>query len=371
MNKNIREVHLIEPNADGHRMQYVRRILAAVPPDVPVRLSTFPGSREHPAFRQIRESVGDRLLVEWMEGETEFRASIEGKDGLSLQPSFWRLFRSHWRRCGRDASLAVVPYLDYCSYAIGLLGSPFGRSRFSGVVMRPDFHWAEMGVVAPASRQARLKKLLFKRLLANRFLANLVTIDPSLSAWAKRHRPAKSERLHYMQDPADLAGTGDRTAARAHFQLAPEARVVLMFGVIDQRKGLSRLLEVLREPELSDVVALIVGKQRGEAPMQIARSGLAPERFRIVDRYVNSQEEWLAFQACDQVWLAYDNFHGPSGVLAQAAQLGKPVVHNGQGLIGFALASSRRSPLCSTAPDLQLCMDPVIAHAETGFEALL
>ena len=56
-----------------------------------------------------------------------------------------------------------------------------------------------------------------------------------------------------------------------------------------------------------------------------------------LNSYVNAEIEWLAFQAADYIWLAYVNFFGQSGNLSQAIQLGKKVIHRGEGLIGERL----------------------------------
>jgi len=69
----------------------------------------------------------------------------------------------------------------------------------------------------------------------------------------------------------------------------------------------------------------------------IRSADLPQERLIAKDGYVDGQEEWLAFQAADWIWLAYEGFYGPSGVLAQARQVGKPVIHRGEGLIGYFL----------------------------------
>jgi hypothetical protein len=340
-------LHLIEPRADGHRMQYVRRLVERTPPAWSIVLSTFESSLQHPGTLAAAASGGQRLQLVAMAGEAEFEARVGGADGFKLQPAYWSLFRRHFKRLQTRVHeppaqlLVTVPYLDYISYAVGAFGSPFGRAPFSGIVMRPDFHWPEQGVVAPTPRQRRLKRWLFGRLLAQPRLQRLVSIDPSLRDWVAQHQPVGHQKLRYAADPADLQGDGDRAAARAHFGLDPQTTVVLLFGSIDLRKGVARLLDAAAGPAWPATVQLLLaGRQSPEVRALLAARAASLPAGRVVqvDRYLDRQDEWLAFAAADLCWVAYEGFFGPSGVLAQCVQAGLPMIHQPQGLIGYQLA---------------------------------
>jgi glycosyltransferase involved in cell wall biosynthesis len=335
-------IHIIEPRPDGHRMQYVRRLIEQAPGDWEISLSSFPSAFKHPGTIAAAAVRPGQLRMLPIAGEAKFEQATQGVDGFKLQPEYWRLLRYHWRSIStaQRGDLVVLPYLDYISYAIGLLGSPFGNTPFSGVVMRPDFHWAEQGVLAPASKNARLKRWLFLRLLREPRLECLLTIDPSLRDWVTTRRPAGHRRMCYADDPADLAGSGTRSEARAFFGLRPDAPVILMFGSIDLRKGVASLLKLASQTQFpSDAQVLMVGRQSVEVRELMVQlsSGLPLGRVVVLDRYVSREEEWLAFTAADFGWVAYEDFYGPSGVVAQCRQMGLPMIHRGQGLIGYQL----------------------------------
>jgi glycosyltransferase involved in cell wall biosynthesis len=182
-----------------------------------------------------------------------------------------------------------------------------------------------------------------------------VTIDPSLNDWVQRLKPIGLEKLVYVVDPSDLKGTASRSDARLHFGLPDHAKVVLMFGNIDQRKGVRGLMELLAHTDTpTDIVGLIVGKQSEIAREMIARACIPSQRLVTLDHYVGAEDEWLSFQAADWIWVAYEGFFGPSGVLAQAAQLGKPVIHNGLGLIGYAFAKCEGNKINPNLANLML-----------------
>jgi hypothetical protein len=340
-------VHFIEPRPDGHRMQYVRRLIEQAPSDWTLSLSTFPSALMHPGTRSAIDAGVGRVQVLSIQGEARFERLTLGCDGFKLQPAYWRLLRAHWRslRPTQRGDLVVVPYLDYVSYAVGLFGSPFGQTLFSGIVMRPDFHWAEQGVMAPLARHGALKRWLFLRLLRHPRLRCLLSIDPSLRDWVAVQRPVGHDRLLYADDPADLNGMGSCNEARAFFGLRPDATVILMFGSIDLRKGVAALLDIARSSDFpSNTQVLMVGRQSADVrALVVERARSLPHgRLVAVDRYVSRQEEWLAYRAADLGWVAYEDFYGPSGVVSQCRQMGLPMVHRGHGLIGYQLRAAQQ-----------------------------
>ena len=125
---------------------------------------------------------------------------------------------------------------------------------------------------------------------------------------------------------------------RAYYGIPEGKKVILLFGAIDPRKGLKRLLDVLVAPDADpELLALIVGRQSDAAKRLINDANVPVGRLITWERYVGAAEEWLAFQAADWIWLAYEGFYGPSGVLAQARQIGKPVIYRDEGLIGYCM----------------------------------
>lgn len=73
------------------------------------------------------------------------------------------------------------------------------------------------------------------------------------------------------------------------------------------------------EPELAAELRQLVGQGRAV----------------VLDRYVCAEVEKACFCACDAVLLLYVHHFGSSGVLAQAAAAGNPVIASDEGLIGY------------------------------------
>jgi glycosyltransferase involved in cell wall biosynthesis len=241
------------------------------------------------------------------------------------------------------ANLAVdyvfLPYADGCLYSIALLGSPFGSTCWSGICMRPVFHLRKCGVSFPRSLFVEpIKEMLFMRLVRSRRLRHLFSIDELLVRYVKNKNEVT--RLSFAPDPCDTTKLINKAEARRQLKLPEHALVILVFGFLDQRKGLDSLLlscETLKFPQTAHL--LVVGTQSEWAASVLATSSAqklrATERLHEIDKYVTSDTEALAFSAADVVWLGYRGHYAMSGVLVLAACAGRPVVAAEDGLIGW------------------------------------
>ena len=137
----------------------------------------IPESMEHPSFRALAES-NEKMRIAPVSGSPNETSARGGLDSIVREFTYWRFFRKCYKHISADSrpDVVFVPYLDYCLYAIGLLGSPFVNCPWVGLAMRPSFHYQATGVVAPKPALASIKKRLFFRLLRNRNL-------PSSSIW--------------------------------------------------------------------------------------------------------------------------------------------------------------------------------------------
>lgn len=336
-------IHLVEPLSSGHRLQFVRRLVEApAGGDVRWSLSTFRSTRDHPAFAAIAPRLAE--IHDLPGDEPAFLAGVRGRSGLAQSWAWWDLLHGHWRGldAARRGDLAFVPFLDYCLYAAGWKGLPFGGTPAAGIVMRPSFHYRAMGVEAPGGWGGLAQRWLLGRLLARPELTRLLTIDEPLHGWIAAHRPRLAAKTAYIQDPADLAPGATRAAGRARFGVAVGQRAVLVFGAISTRKGIDALLDALADPACpTDLAALVVGRwedaARGQLAGPAATALRAAGRLHIHDAYVDAADEALAFAAADLAWLGYRDFHGSSGVLMQAAQAGLPVIGCRAGLVGWTI----------------------------------
>jgi glycosyltransferase involved in cell wall biosynthesis len=269
------------------------------------------------------ESLARSVAFEWIE---------MARPDAAPAPLASRLSREfEYRRCFRDAAmkakgvdLVIIPYLDYCFHAMALTGSPFGDTPWAAITMRlthvPGLH---------------TRRLLLRRLLRDPHLRLLFSLTALDARW---QRIRGTSKLRYLPDPGDLREPMDRDAARRDLGIPADALVILVYGTIDDRKGLVQLVEALASAAAPSAVLLVVGRQSAEI-----RKYLATPRFTSirgqgrlieVDQFVDDATQAGAFAAADVVWLGYVGHLGMSGVLVLAGLARRAVIATSAGELG-------------------------------------
>lgn len=239
----------------------------------------------------------------------------------------------------RRVDLALVPFLDDCINAIAVAGSPFNSVPWLGLTMRTQFHFSKVGIDAPPPRFAAARKTLFKMLLRQRTFKTLLTIDPTLIDYATRLPSRGLKKLAYVPDPCEFHVLPPRTEARTKLNIPEDAKVVLVYGALTERKGVFTLLQAAADPACPRRLhVLLAGKQY--ADMVAFLGGPVGEvlreqaRIHTLPGYVPSTMESTLLAASDCMWLAYKEFYMMSSVFVLAARHGLPIVTSGQGVVG-------------------------------------
>lgn len=336
---------IIEPNADGHRMNYVKwSAKALLDCGYQVKLITTPAATKHPMFQDALTYCEGKIEVAMMP-DIAVGNQVGMRNLWNRHHRFWTAFAAAFKEHGAEADLVFIPYLDHCDKAFSVLGSPFGKTPWAGVSMRLTFHHAAMGIKSPASRTHAAERALYRRLLKSPTLRTLFVIDESLHLYTQHHLPKLAGKVNYLADPQELSNTMTREQARA--RLGVEARfLILLYGSLTARKGIRRLIEATISSEFpTNGLTLIAGTPDGEtcALLESPDAKKAQElgRLLVVARHASSEEEEIYFRAADLVWLAYEGHYGSSGVLSLAAAAGVPVVGSEDGVSSWEIQRSR------------------------------
>lgn len=337
--------HVIEPFSTGHRPLYARRVIDVLSrvPGVDVALHTLPDS-------VAVLGSGLRLAaVHTIDPRLRARS-----DRYAPRPfAGWTLLHFHWRALARqhDDSLVFMPYADYCLIASGVLGSPFGTTRWSGITMRPSFHHLAMGIQRPPSNKDVVEKQLFLRALRAPSLVKLFTIDRFLYGYLSQRLPVDARKLEVIEDPCRVEERSVTPAeSRRVLGLPNDRRILLLYGSVSPRKGLAALLDgCARDDWPEDAMAVVAGALTQEARPILEAFMTKPrvsDRVLLIDRYFSDEDECHAYNAADAVWLRYEHFYQPSGVFSQATSVGLPIVATRDGVIGKLAADYANSVFC-------------------------
>ena len=346
MNKTIL---IIEPNVDGHYGVYLKKIVEFfLLRGFSIYLALDDGIETN---NFIKNSLG--LILGFSEVKV-FRSSLLYRPkkysliiNFWIQMRFWYVCRIIFKKISADSKINLVflPYLDRLIYSISILGSPFGGTQFSGIVMRPSFHHYEMGIKTPGimySRSFSLKYFLYLRVLKLKALQSIFTIDFAFWKFCQTYTSSDWVKVKYFPDPVDPICPLDKDEARKHFGINTNRVALLVYGSIDMRKGIVSALSWALDARSKgiNISLLILGEQSEEVRQHLKGSAVAKkliddDSLYLLDRYVTTEEEVLAFSAVDLVWLKYHDFYQMSGVMVKAGMLDLPMILPDQGVMGW------------------------------------
>jgi glycosyltransferase involved in cell wall biosynthesis len=177
-------------------------------------------------------------------------------------------------------------------------------------------------------------------LLASSSLKALFVINPSVNEvppnWCT---PVVLSKLRYLPDPADCEIANSRWASRSNLRILNDEVAILVFGSIDERKGIDSLLAALSSrDDLGRYRVILAGRQSltmnailgSPNSLRLIEDG----RLIILDRFVGDAELGSLLAASDVVWVGYRNHIYMSGVLVLAGKAGLPVIGTVEGEIG-------------------------------------
>jgi glycosyltransferase involved in cell wall biosynthesis len=341
----MKSLAIIEFDYGGHHLLYVRRIAReAIKRGLSVVVFTRPAALSHRAYEGVAEEFGDSLKTVVLQPSL-IDSWSRSRNLVTRQIGNW-LCQAHCARliqkipADTRPDFVLVPFIDRSDKAIGLIGSPFGRLPWGALTMQLKFHLGEMGALRPPRRSDSIMKWLYARLLNVRSLAAVFTIDELQAAYTQKHLPKVAKKVHYLVDPVEMHGTISKKDARLKLGIPDDGSIVLLvFGIIDLRKGLSALVQSVNSPSFPKNVRLLVaGPQYRDAEEALATlSDAIKQSGRVIEmnRFLMGDDEYEVFKASDIVWIGYNEFYGMSDVMIQAAKVGLPIIACKSGLVGW------------------------------------
>lgn len=266
---------------------------------------------------------------------------------LGKQSAYLRLLQNTVAQCQTSTPIhyVFIPFLDdYCLFSTAFHQKPFGEIPWGGIVIRPRFHLKHVGVVLPFRVEDVFETFTYKQLLRNNTLDRVFSIDPYL----KEH--LRSERIVTVPDPAEMH---EPDHAVPDFRIAAELVVLLVYGYIDHRKAIDRLVRALLDERVPlQLTLLLVGAQSADTAKLIrgAEGRRLHQQGRLIEvnRFVSDGEEAAAFQRADIIWAYYPKSYCSSGAMVRAGQASRPVIATREGLVGHTVS---RLGMGLTAPE--------------------
>ncbi|CCH55321.1 hypothetical protein BN8_04572 [Fibrisoma limi BUZ 3] len=251
----------------------------------------------------------------------------------------------------------------------------------SGIYFRPDFHYAVRGGLKARLNVLR-KKLTLRGVLFRGVLSNLFCLDhsavPALTQMSPGVNvlPLPDPVKSYDISPAEL------DELRAELQLDPSRKTLLLFGHLDDRKGIEPLLEALRlvKPTVRQALSvLLVGSIKPDF-RQLIEQKIAdvPSDVQIIPVFkeIRGRRIQTYFELSDYALALYQRHVGMASVIIRAAVSRKPLLSSDYGYMGhlvqteqLGLVADSTSP-AAIASMLEQVIDGNVSYSEANLQKL-
>jgi glycosyltransferase involved in cell wall biosynthesis len=332
-------VLILEPHASGHHANYLRWLAqAARSRHWSVAVATTEDALAQPELVAIATEFADLEIHPIREASLVVGAAAGSLQLMRREFGYRQFFKRAVREIDARSPVdyIILPYVDYCFYTLALIGVPFQGIPWCAISMRLAL--SDSQTAAP--RAIPWKWRMAKRLLASQSLKALFVINPSVCEVPPQwYSPREKSKLRYLPDPAECAIMDPAREFRAALGVSSEDVAILVFGSIDERKGVDALLAAVSgNDDLGKYVVILAGRQSADLRRQLSSRDcaalLAQKRIIVLDRYVSDTELGSLLAASDVVWVGYRNHAYMSGVLVLAGKAGLPIIGSAGGEIG-------------------------------------
>ncbi len=335
-------VLILDLSATGHHPTYVRWLLESeVAKTSTVILASRKEMFTHAAIRSLSGTfVAHEIVV-----SPQLDAHLNEFSATSLLFTSWEigyLYRTTFEFLSRTTAIdfIIVPFLDDCLLGLALPRAAFGKTPWMTITMRTMFHFSKMGVIAPPQRFSYFRRFLIHRLLKQKTVTSIMTIDSTLAEYSSQQINPIYKKLEYLADPASDHGVlPEKAQARHGIGIPQGATLVLLYGDIAARKGVSELIEAAADPACSAKLHVLLAG-RCKKPVELLgapaiQNLFVQGRLHRIDGYLDDKQEQTVLAASDCMWVGYTDFYLMSGVLVLAGRHGLGVLASSNGLVGY------------------------------------
>jgi glycosyltransferase involved in cell wall biosynthesis len=304
-----------------------------------------------PQFMQQHSDVVE-VALEYAQQRVKFVPITQAEEAALLPRTS---FLSRKRRAFQEWSLlckyaqtlkatqALLMYFD--TYQLPLLLGQTSPCPVSAIYFRARFHYRDFEHYTPPKQEQRQmwrEKLHLSFVLRKPQLKTVFCLDPFVVKYFEQLKT--QAKAVYLPDPVQIYSDSELKPKKLRHELGIDShrKVFLLFGALDGRKGLHKLMEAipLLSPDLCQKLCLLlVGpiSSRDKAQVQVQIEQIThslPVQIIICDRFVNEQDIQPYFQIADVILAPYQRHIGMSAILVRAAAAQKPILSSGYGLMG-------------------------------------
>ncbi|HEV7348523.1 glycosyltransferase [Telluribacter sp.] len=258
----------------------------------------------------------------------------------------WNLFVRYAEKIRPDH--AVLMYFDL--FQLGVWLGKKSPCPVSGIYFRPSFHYTSPDTAPTSFREKSVilrKKWVLKGVLTSSALTNLFCLDkssvPAIQAMTNRVRvvPLSDPVKRYDVTAAEVK------ALRMSLGVEDHRTVFLLFGYLDDRKGIEPMLDAIRclPEEESARLTLVLAGPITEAYQKTVEDHLSSMNSSAqIVRYfkeIKGTAIQLLFEMSDFVLTLYQKHVGMSSIMVRAALSQKPLISSDFGYMGSLVKAEK------------------------------
>ena len=353
----MRKILLFDTIIDGHHADYLGHLINYWLQTQPEgELIVVAQASFEPQFRQLVASAPSVTSIQFVPIP---QAEIERTHQGSMLSRPFREWNLHLNYCRRYRPTHVLlMYFDI--FQLGLWLGRKAACAVSGIYFRPDFHY-----VSAAGLKARLnvvrKKATLRGVLNRNMLTNLFCLDHSAVALVREMNPQVN--VLPLPDPVKTytLAPAELKQLRQNLSIEPGRRVFLLFGHLDERKGIEPFLEALNQlrPALQQQICfLLVGAIKATYQTHIEQkiSDVNPNvQIVPVFKEIKGKQIQAYFELADYVLTLYQRHVGMASVIIRAAVSGKPLVSSDYGYMGQLVKNEQLGVVTDSTSPTAIC----------------
>ena len=241
-------------------------------------------------------------------------------------------------------NFVYINTLDFLDKPLSILGSPFGKIKFSGLYLNPKFYVNYNNYLKYFIKK-KIYFYLFKKILNISYLTNVNIVDPLCNKFLLKQKGNHLNKISFIND---LGSSNEikklnytKNKCRKILNIGQSDYVILVYGYIRKNKSLSELFNVVNHIESRKKIKILIVGKRDKATKEFIKNKLIIDKKLSskvinIDKFSDDLFEKIVFKASDLVWTGYTkDFYGSSGVYFLSSVNYRPVICSNHGSIGW------------------------------------
>ncbi|MFD1144046.1 glycosyltransferase [Larkinella insperata] len=345
-----KKILLFDTIIDGHHADYLTHLIRYwVDKRLAGELIVVTQQAFQPCFQDLTDGQPGAGNVRFVPISPSDIEAVHGASMLTRSFKEWNLLLKYVQTY--QPTHALLMYFDLFQLATWL-----GRSApcpISGIYFRPDFHYKQ-NPGFKAQLNGFRKKVTLKGALRQATLANVFCLDHSAVEGLRQLSPAA--KIWPLADPVEsyTLTPAEVGALRTKLGIESGRQVFLLFGYLDERKGIEPLLEAVKElpADRQKAVCLVLAGPvqpafQEKIERKLAEVGDLVQVVRVF-REIKGREIQLFFELADYALALYQKHVGMASVVVRAAVSRKPVLASDYGYLGHLVQSEQLGAVADT-----------------------